>query len=32
MTYCKEKLKSKGDKASPCFKPFLFYLLFIRAL
>jgi len=23
MVYCKEELKSNGDKASPCFKPFL---------
>jgi hypothetical protein len=22
MAYSKAKLKSKGDKASPCFKPF----------
>jgi hypothetical protein len=22
MTHCKTKLKSSGDKASPCFKPF----------
>jgi len=22
MTYSKEKLKSSGDKASPCFRPF----------
>jgi len=23
MTYSKAKLKSNGDRASPCFKPFL---------
>jgi hypothetical protein len=23
MAYCKAKLKSNGDRASPCFRPFL---------